>query len=150
MEAITPNQTLNMDSLRRLNGIASKSDMLDVASMSKDDPEQAQKLAAREFTGMFMGQLLKAMRSTVEVGDFMHGGQAEETFQGMLDDEWARQMAYTGDINDKSNSFVGMVYDSLKRRSMAEAYGSVMKNGENGASDNIGVKNTPAIIGDQG
>ena len=150
MDAIMPNQALNTDSLRRLSGVASKSDMLGVAAMAKDDPEKAQELAAREFTGMFMGQLLKAMRSTVDLTDFMHGGQAEETFQGMLDDEWAREMAYSGDINDSSNSFVGMVYDSLKRRSLTEAYGDYFKNGQNAVSGNSGMNNTSVKVGSQG
>lgn len=125
-------QGLDIDTLRRVHGTSGKSDLMQIASIAQDDSEEGLKLAAREFTGMFLGQIMKAMRSTVEVDDIMHGGQAEDTFQGMLDDEWTRNMAYNGNIDDKSNGFVGVVYDSLKRRSAVSAYNELLKAGTTG------------------
>ncbi len=120
-------QGLDLDTLRRLHGTSGKSDLMQIASIAQDDSEEGLKLAAREFAGMFLGQIMKAMRSTVDTDDLMHGGQAEDTFQGMLDDEWTRNMAYSGDIDDKNNGFVGVVYDSLKQRSAVNAYSELLK-----------------------
>ena len=125
-------QGLDIDTLRRVHGTSGKSDLMQIASIAQDDSEEGLKLAAKEFTGMFLGQIMKAMRSTVEVDDIMHGGQAEDTFQGMLDDEWTRNMAYNGNVDDKSNGFVGVVYDSLKRRSAVSAYNELLKAGTTG------------------
>jgi hypothetical protein len=50
--------------------------------------DQAQKLkqAYTDFVGKtFFGQMMKAMRSTVDKPAYFHGGQAEEAFQSQLD-----------------------------------------------------------------
>ncbi len=51
------------------------------------------KQAYVDFVGKtFFGQMLKAMRSTVGKPAYFHGGQAEETFRTMLDQELADHM----------------------------------------------------------
>jgi len=52
-------------------------------------------ILAREFESIFINQMLKTMRSTVDKTGFIDGGPAEEMFTGMLDEEMARQMAFT-------------------------------------------------------
>jgi len=42
---------------------------------------------------MFFGQMMKAMRSTQGKPAYFHGGQAEEVFQGQLDQLLAQEMA---------------------------------------------------------
>ena len=44
---------------------------------------------------VFYGQMLKAMRQTVEKPAYFHGGQAEEIFRGQLDQILAQRMAKT-------------------------------------------------------
>ncbi|MBI4666866.1 MAG: rod-binding protein [Nitrospinae bacterium] len=50
---------------------------------------------AKEFESVFMGQMLKAMRSTVQKSGFIDGGRGEEVYSSLLDDELARNMAYS-------------------------------------------------------
>lgn len=46
----------------------------------------------------FYGQMLKAMRSTVDKPAYFHGGQAEEVFRSQLDQQLAQEWAVeTGD-----------------------------------------------------
>lgn len=47
----------------------------------------------RQFVGeAFFGQMLKAMRSTQKKPAYMHGGRAEEVFQGQLDQVLSEKM----------------------------------------------------------
>lgn len=61
---------------------------------NKTDKEKIS-ILAREFESIFTNQMLKTMRSSVNKSDFMNGGAAEEMFTGMLDEEMARQMAFS-------------------------------------------------------
>jgi Rod binding domain-containing protein len=46
-----------------------------------------------QFVGeAFFGQMIKAMRSTVGKPAYFHGGQAEEVFQGQLDQQLAEHL----------------------------------------------------------
>ncbi len=47
------------------------------------------KKAAQNFEAVFVAQFLETMDKTVEKGEFMHGGQGEETFKSMLNQEIA-------------------------------------------------------------
>lgn len=66
---------------------------------SKD--EQLRK-AARDLEGVFVAELLKAMRETVPQDGLTNGGMGEEIFTGMLDQHLAPQMGdgWTGGIGD--------------------------------------------------
>lgn len=109
------------------SGASSKSELMKLAAITRDDPEKGLDVAAREFTGMFIGQMLKEMRSTVQLCDLGHGGAAEETFQSMLDGEWAKNIAYNGDVETGGNGIVGVVYDSLQHRAVTKAYNDAVK-----------------------
>lgn len=59
------------------------------------DPELREKF--EEFVGtVFFGQFMKALRSTVGKPAYFHGGQAEEIFQGQLDQTLIEQVAGSG------------------------------------------------------
>lgn len=51
--------------------------------------------ACVEAESLFVGQMLKQMRSTVEKGEMLHGGQTEEIFEDMLYDQYALNMSKT-------------------------------------------------------
>ncbi len=54
---------------------------------------------AREFESLFARQMLDSMRATLNNGhDLLNGGMAEEIFNDMLYDEYARMMARTGSL----------------------------------------------------
>jgi Rod binding domain-containing protein len=58
-------------------------------------PEPARE-AFRQFVGeAVFGQMLSSMRKTVHKAPYFHGGRAEETFQGQLDQELAKNIAQT-------------------------------------------------------
>ncbi|GEM_PF-2358744 len=53
----------------------------------------------QEFEAIFIKQMLDSMRETRDSeADLLHGGMAEEFFEDMLYDEYAKLMAKTGDF----------------------------------------------------
>jgi len=50
------------------------------------------KKACSDFESIFMHQMLKEMRKTVKKTGMVHGGQAEEIFADMLDQERSKTM----------------------------------------------------------
>lgn len=65
----------------------------------------------KAFAGMLFGQMMKAMRSTVGKPAYLHGGQAEELFQGQLDQTLVESLAST-----HGGEFVGELYDQFRRQ----------------------------------
>ena len=59
--------------------------------------EQIQK-SAQDFESVYLAQMLQPMFNTVEVDDTFGGGQAEETWRGMLVEEYAKQISKSGGI----------------------------------------------------
>ncbi|OGK12516.1 MAG: hypothetical protein A2W80_19115 [Candidatus Riflebacteria bacterium GWC2_50_8] len=51
------------------------------------------KKACSDFESIFMHQMLKEMRKTVKKTGMVHGGQAEEIFADMLDQERSKSMS---------------------------------------------------------
>lgn len=51
------------------------------------------KKAASEFEAVFVKQLMDIMDSTVEKSDFLSGGNAEETFKSMLNEQMATNIS---------------------------------------------------------
>lgn len=54
----------------------------------------------------FYGQMLSAMRKTVDKPAYFHGGQAEETFRGQLDQMLATEMSEAS-----ASQFTGPMFD---------------------------------------
>lgn len=50
------------------------------------------KRSCSDFESIFMHQMLKEMRKTVDKSKMIHGGQAEEIFSDMLDQERSKKM----------------------------------------------------------
>lgn len=78
-------------------------------SQASDTDAQLRK-AAEDFEAVFMGLVLKQMRSTVHREEFLNGGIGEEFFTEMLDEEFAKA------TSGRSASGIGeMLYSQLKR-----------------------------------
>ncbi len=62
---------------------------------------QAQKAneGLRDFQGLMVGMMLTSMRSTIQKNEGFNGGQGEEIFQDMLDQEYSKKMASTNMLN---------------------------------------------------
>ena len=62
-----------------------------------------------EFEAIFIKQMLNSMRKTVEKSGMMDGGMAEEFFEDMLYDEYAKKMAATANFG-----LAAMIYGQLQ------------------------------------
>lgn len=51
--------------------------------------------AAQDFEGLFVKQMLNAMRKTVPEGELLNGGMGEDIFKDMLYDEYGKSMTKT-------------------------------------------------------
>ena len=76
------------------NGMARTGNLLapPEASMAKIDK------VAGEFESQFIGQMLENMFSTVDTGEFLGGGEAEEMYRSMIIDEYGKLMSRSGGI----------------------------------------------------
>jgi|WetSurMetagenome_2_1015567.scaffolds.fasta_scaffold165690_2 peptidoglycan hydrolase FlgJ len=62
-----------------------------------DSPEQL-KQACREFESIFVEQLLRSMKATVPQGGFINKSSATKMFEEMLDQQFARETAVSGQL----------------------------------------------------
>jgi murein DD-endopeptidase MepM/ murein hydrolase activator NlpD len=92
--------------------------MKDITIKSPDQPSALKntekkdaklKKACDDFEAVFTYEMLKSMRKSIEKCDLFHGGQAEEIYESMLDQELAQNMAGKG-----SNSISEILYNQLK------------------------------------
>jgi flagellar protein FlgJ len=72
---------------------------------------------ARELEGVFLGLLMKAMRSTVGNGGLFQNGSDSQTYRDMFDQEVTRSMARAGGIGLAQM----LLRDQLRRQSAAES-----------------------------
>jgi flagellar protein FlgJ len=82
---------------------------LNNVSPEKEKELKALEKACSDFESIFMHQMLKEMKKTVNKSGFVHGGQAEEIFSDMLDQERSKTMTIgLGDIlfNQLSKSII--------------------------------------------
>jgi peptidoglycan hydrolase FlgJ len=54
--------------------------------------------ACTEFQALFIKQMLDSMRSTIDKQGLLNGGQAEEIFEDMLYDEYAKKISKTASL----------------------------------------------------
>lgn len=99
------------------------------ATSLTDAKRQELKKISRDFEAMFTGMMLKAMRSTVPEDKLTGGGNAEETYRYLLDQEYANIAANRGG----SGSIAAMVEKELLRRYEPPVVlpGKLNKGGEN-------------------
>src|SRR5512146_1631061 len=66
-----------------------------VAGLSEKQRLQAKKVS-QDFEGLFVGMMLKSMRSTVPEDKLTGGGHGEEVYRSLLDQEYATAAAKRG------------------------------------------------------
>ena len=87
-----------------------------------NDIKEIKKLA-NEFESIFTELMLKSMRSSVQKGGLVDGGNGEDIFKGMLDTEYAKAMAEqrSSGIADSIESHLLQAYDpSLYRKAVVQ------------------------------
>lgn len=70
----------------------------DISSITGDKnlaEKEKLEILAKEFESIFMSQMIRSMRDTVQKSGLFDGGPAEEMFTDMLDEEMARNMAFS-------------------------------------------------------
>lgn len=89
--------------------------------------------ACKDFESVFTYELLKSMRKTIDKCELFHGGQGEEIYESLLDQELAKNMSGYG-----GNSLSELLYRQLSRldsssqegqeaqRTIQSGYGSLM------------------------
>ena len=106
------NPTFTASALRPLPQEAVTAAGKNLQQTSQSDPKLRE--AFNDFVGQtFYGQMLSAMRSTVDKPAYFHGGRAEEAFQSQLDQVLAEKMA-----DASAEQFTGPMFDlfSMSRR----------------------------------
>ena len=73
------------------------------------------KEACRDFEALFIKQMLDTMRKTVNKSGMLDGGMAEDIFEDMLYDDYAKSMADTG-----SFGIAKMMYRELSGETFAD------------------------------
>lgn len=83
------------------------------SSLKGRKTEEDLKKVASDFEAVFIRQFLDTMDSTVQKSEFMHGGSAEDTFKGMLNEQLAINIA-----SDPGTSFgfAEQIYRQMKDR----------------------------------
>ncbi|MEK7865879.1 MAG: rod-binding protein [Planctomycetota bacterium] len=69
--------------------------------------------AAADFEAVFYSMMLTQMRKAVPKSGLFDGGQGEQVFQGLLDQEYTKQAA----LNGEGLGIGRMVYEALRRPS---------------------------------
>lgn len=100
----------------------------------KAGKDEALKKACKEFESVFTYQLLKSMRSTVEKCDLFHGGQGEEIYESLLDQELAKSVSEGGE-----KGLAHLLYQQLRRPDPSEA-----KEGKDIRAYGTGERNEPS------
>jgi Rod binding domain-containing protein len=100
------------------NKLASEGDKADRTEIKK---------VADDFESLFLNMVLKSMRETVQKSGLMDGGNAEDIYRGMLDDEYAKMMATqrTTGIADQIEAFMLQAQGLPKNPPDASALGAV-------------------------
>jgi Rod binding domain-containing protein len=65
---------------------------------SKADPQTKMKAAAESYEATYLNQMFSQMFEGIPTDGLGHGGQAEETWRGMLVDEYSKSVAKAGGI----------------------------------------------------
>jgi peptidoglycan hydrolase FlgJ len=85
-----------MDSITTLSGMALSG--IDPRTPSAGQNPQQLRQAAEELEGLFLGLLLKSMRSTVSEGGLFKEGTDSKMYKDMFDQEVGRSLARRGGI----------------------------------------------------
>lgn len=70
------------------------------STITKKSDEASLKKVCKDFESVFVNMMLKSMRATVQKSDIFDdsegGGMAMDTYQGMLDEEYSKEIAKKG------------------------------------------------------
>jgi Rod binding domain-containing protein len=104
---------VNPVDMNNMNFTLQGSKLDEYSSFKGKKTDEDLKKAAAGFEAVFIRQFLDVMDSTVQKSEFMHGGQAEDTFKGMLNEQMAMNIASNPGT---SFGFAEQIYNQMKDR----------------------------------
>ncbi|MCC8166946.1 MAG: rod-binding protein [Planctomycetes bacterium] len=109
----------------------------------EDELEKKVRGVAQVFVSVFMNQVMKSMRATVNENEAMHGDNGEKFFQDMLDTEQSKTLA-----QGSGYGLTDLIYESMMAsyRVRSSEAGSAAGDSTNGSAEQT-VEPTPAISG---
>ncbi|MFH1564016.1 MAG: rod-binding protein [Nitrospirota bacterium] len=112
MPTVLPIEINNLINGKFINKTTQSNDFAGVLKNAEDKEKIKARLkeVSYEVEAIFINQLLKEMRTSVPKGSLFHGGSAENIFEDMLFDEYAKLMA-------KSDQFglSRQIYDQVSK-----------------------------------
>ena len=88
---------------------------IDITKYKNINPEKLSKdellKVCREFESLFINQLFKSMRKTIQKSGWLDGGLKQEIFEDMLYNEYALQMSKTANFG-----LAKTLYDQLSQK----------------------------------
>lgn len=132
-----------------INSLGSASMTPAATATTKDTPEAVKK-ALVEFEALFINQMLKTMRESIEKTSLFHGGPGEDIYNSMFDTELSRLLANAGGIglektfmkqllkeyqveSDKASDAPHVSGKTARREAHADAAEHVRENADNGS-----------------
>ncbi len=108
---------------------------------SEDELEKKVRGVAEDFVSVFMNQVMKSMRATVDQNEAMHGDNGEKFFQDLLDTEQSKTLA-----QGSGYGLTDLIYESMMAsyRVRSSEAGSPAGDSTNGSSGQT-VEPAPAI-----
>lgn len=106
------------------DALARKAGHLTARGESKEQAREGLRSATEEFEAIFLYQMISAMRQTVGDGGLIEKSNAEEIFEGMLDEEWSRKLAG----RHGSRGLAEVLYQQLSRQMGLEEEGPAPAN----------------------
>jgi flagellar protein FlgJ len=105
--------------------------------LPSEKQDRALKKACQDFESLLVAQMLHSMRSTVEKSDLFGSRDKEELWQGMMDDEVAKQISRTGafGIGD-------LIYRQLSAKSLTPDPSVPLRRESTGAGGTSGAGST--------
>jgi len=108
LDILSKLQNINTNLKNPETNLKSFEDVLKAAQQSKDSVKL--KAACEQFEAVFIQMMMKNMRNTVQDGGFIEKSYAREMFEGMFDEEIAKEVAKGQGIGISQ-----MMYDQLSQ-----------------------------------
>jgi hypothetical protein len=100
-----------IETIKYKTGLAKGVSLEEKGTVSLEKQQEQLRDAAVELEALFLQQMISAMQRTIPRGEgVLRTSQAEELFRGMLDEQWAKVMAESGDIG-----LAKSLYDQLNQ-----------------------------------
>ncbi|MCC8108207.1 MAG: rod-binding protein [Planctomycetes bacterium] len=127
----------------RENRASERAEALKLGQTVSDEDELERKVrgVAQDFVSVFMNQVMKSMRATVNENEAMHGDNGEKFFQEMLDTEQSKTLA-----QGSGYGLTDLIYESMMAsyRVRSSEAGSAAGDSTNGNAGQP-VEPTPAV-----